>query len=125
MPQTREAWAALSGVAVTPAVIVGLVAWAVFSHPTLTLGSLASFMVWQAADLVTGVFAGAGSLLLQSADAFGVRFLFEILASAPLVAAGAALAYTVLCAFALRVPYRKLFANRSLYGRHAHAFFAS
>ena len=125
VPQTRRAWAALSGVAVTPAVITGLVAWAVFSHPTITLGSLASFMVWQAADLVSGFFSGAGAMLVQSVDAFGARSLFEALAAAPLVAVGVALGYTALCVLALRVLYRNLFANRSLYGRHAHAYFAS
>jgi anti-sigma factor RsiW len=43
VPQTRQAWAALSGVAVTPAVTLGLLVWTLFTHPTLTPGALASF----------------------------------------------------------------------------------
>lgn len=125
VPQTRQAWAALSGVAVTPAVILGLMVWAVFSHPTLTLGSLASFAAWQVADLFTGLFSGTSALLLQSVDAFGIRTLFETVAGAPVVLAAIILTYTVLCVLAWRVLYRNLFANRSLLGRYAHVSFAS
>jgi anti-sigma factor RsiW len=125
VPQTREAWAALSGVAVTPAAIIGLMAWAVFSHPTLTLGSLASFAAWQVADLATSLFSGSSALVIQSLDAFGARALFQIVTGAPLVLAAVILTYTVLCVLASRVLYRNLFANRSLFGRYAHVSFAS
>jgi len=125
VPQTREAWAALSGVAVTPAVIIGLMVWAVFSHPTLTLGSLASFAAWQVADLATGLFSGSSALVVQSLDAFGARALFQIVTGTPLVLAAVVLTYTVLCVLAWRVLYRNLFRNRSLFGRYAHVSFAS
>ena len=69
-PQTRQAWAALSGVAVTPAVSVGLVFYAVFSHPTLTIGSLASFVGWQISDLAAYVFGGVSTVALQSTEVF-------------------------------------------------------
>jgi anti-sigma factor RsiW len=119
-PRTREAWAALSGVAVTPAVIAGLVAWAVFSHPTLTMGSLASFLFWQLADVSMVLFGGLTGAMAQSVDAFGARSLLEALAAAPLMVAGAVLTYSVLCVLALRVLYKNLFANRPVRDRYAH-----
>jgi anti-sigma factor RsiW len=120
VPQSREAWAALSGVAVTPAVIAGLVAWAVFSHPTLTMGSLASFLFWQLADVSMALFGGLTSTLAQSVDLLGARSLLRAAAAAPMMVAVGVLGYSMLCALALRVLYKNLFVNRSLRDRYAH-----
>ena len=120
VPQTREAWAALSGVAVTPAVITGLVFYAVFSHPTLTLGSLASFAWWQVTDLATAGFAAFSAAAVQSAAVFGIYPLLETLAAAPMMVAGGVLAYSMVCALALRVLYKNLNPNRPMDGRYAH-----
>lgn len=125
VPHTREAWAALTGVAFTPAVIMGLVAWAVFSHPTITLGSLVSFAWWQVAELGSTAVAALSGVLSQGVDSLGARSLFDLLASAPLLVAGGVLVYSVLCALALRVLYRNLFMDRSRRDRYAHASFAS
>lgn len=120
VPQTREAWAALSGVAVTPAVITGLVFYAVFSHPTLTLGSLASFAWWQVTDLAAAGFAAFSGAAVQSAAVFGIYPLLETLAAAPLMVAIGVLAYSTVCALALRVLYKNLNPNRPVDGRYAH-----
>jgi anti-sigma factor RsiW len=119
IPQTREAWAAMSGVAVTPAVIAGLVFYAVFSHPTLTMGSLVSFAWWQLSDLAVLGFAAISSAAVQGAATFGIYSLFETLAGAPIVVAGGVLAYSMVCALAMRVLYRNLNPNRPN-GRYAH-----
>jgi anti-sigma factor RsiW len=68
VPQTRRAWAAISGVAVTPAVTVGLVLYAVFSHPTLTPGALASFVWWQLSDLALAAWSVASTAVSESAS---------------------------------------------------------
>ena len=120
IPQTRDAWAALSGVAVTPAVVIGLVFYAVFSHPTLTLSSLASFTWWQISDLGTAAFGGASAVLLQSTEVFTAYSLVETLASSPLMVAGGVLTYSMVCALALRVLYTNLNPNRPVNGRYAH-----
>lgn len=120
VPQTRRAWAALSGVAVTPAVTVGLVFYVVFSHPTLTLGSLASFAWWQMMDLTTAALSTLAAAAVQSSEAFGAYSLVELLASAPAMVAGGVVAYTMICALALRVLYKNLFTVRSTHGRRAH-----
>jgi len=119
IPQTREAWAALSGVAVTPAVIAGVLFYAVFSHPTLTMGSLVSFAWWQVTDMALLGFAAISSAAVQSAGTFGVYSLFETLAGAPMMVAGGVLAYSMVCALAMRVLYRNLNPNRPA-GRYAH-----
>lgn len=120
VPQTRQAWAALSGVAVTPAAIFGLLFYAVFSHPTLTLGSLASFAWWQVTDLASAFAARFAATALQSGEVFGLYSLVETLASAPLMVAGGVFAYSMVCGLALRVLYRNLLANRPLNGRYTH-----
>lgn len=120
VPQTRRAWAALSGVAVTPAVVVGLVVYTVFSHPTLTIGSLVSFAWWQTMDLAGSAVSALGTVALRSSEAFGLYSLFEVLASAPALVAGAVLAYTIVSALALRVLYKNLITRRPSNGRYAH-----
>lgn len=125
IPETRQAVAALSGAAVTPMVVVGLVVWALASHPTLTVGSLLSFVWWQVGDLATGATTALSAVALQSAEVFGLYSLFETLASAPTMVAGGVLIYTTSCALALRVLYKNLFTNRPSGGRHAHVSTAS
>ena len=113
VPQTREAWAALSGVAVTPVVIVGLMAYAVFSHPTLTVGSLLSFARWQVSDLATAALTALSAAALQNASGLGVSTFLEMLVAAPVLVAGGVLIYTVASAFAVRVLWRNLYAHAS------------
>ncbi|MGB1841630.1 MAG: anti-sigma factor family protein [Longimicrobiales bacterium] len=113
VPQTREALAAMSGVAVTPVVIVGLMAYAVFSHPALTVGSLLSFAWWQVSDLASGALATLSSAVLQNSDASGVSSLFEMLAAAPILVAGGVILYTMASAFAVRVLWKNLHAHAS------------
>lgn len=120
VPQTHEAWAAVSGVAVTPAVTVGLILYVVSSHPTLTLGSLASFAWWQVTDLGSMALSGLSAAVLQSGELFSVYSLFETLASAPLMVAGGFLTYSMASALALRVLYRNLVANRAVNAHYAY-----
>jgi anti-sigma factor RsiW len=124
-PHSREAWAALTGVAFTPAVIVGLAAWAVFSHPAMTVGALASFAWWQVTDFGSTALTTLYGALPQGVDAFGARSLIDALSTTPALVVGGALVYSVLCALALRVLHRTLFTDRSRRDRLSHATFAS
>jgi anti-sigma factor RsiW len=119
VPRTRRAWAALSGIAVTPAVTVALVFYAVFSHPTLTPSALASYLWWQITDVGAWAWNGMSSFALESAPLFDAYALVESVASKPLLAAGGLLIYAAACAFALRVLYRQLFGHRPMDGRYA------
>jgi hypothetical protein len=118
-PQTRKAWAALSGIAVTPAVTFALVVYAVFSHPTLTPGALASFAWWQLTDLAALGWAAVSGVALQGNQIVGIGALWQTVAAAPLVLAAGVLIYTVFSALALRVLYSNLFATRSVDTRYA------
>jgi hypothetical protein len=118
-PQTRKAWAALSGIAVTPAVTFALVVYAVFSHPTLTPGALASFAWWQLTDLAALGWAAVSGVALQGNQIVGIGALWQTVAAAPMVLAASVLLYTVFSALALRVLYSNLFATRSVDTRYA------
>ena len=112
VPRTRRAWAALSGVAVTPAVIFGLVFYTIFSHPTLTVQALASFALWQLGDLFALGWNAVAGTALELGSILGTGSVIDLIAGSPLLVAGGALAYSAVAAIALRVLYKNLFANR-------------
>jgi anti-sigma factor RsiW len=121
IPDARQALAALSGIAVTPVAIAGVLAYTVFSHPTLTFGSLVSFAWWQMTDVAAAVFSGVSAVLFPS----GAGTIAEVLAGAPMVVGASILLYTMMSALALRVLYKNLFANRPADGRYAYVTLAS
>jgi hypothetical protein len=104
VPTTRRALAAVAGVALTPAVTLGLVLFTVFSHPTLTPRVLASFVLWKAAELVSAAWTGLAQVV-------GVDALVRALIDAPFMLAGGALAYSVVSGLALRVLYKNLMSH--------------
>lgn len=112
VPRTRPAWAALSGVAVTPAAIFGLVAYVVFSHPTLTPQALGSFVLWQLGDVFSVAWSSAVATVLELSSVGTAGSLLDLLAGSPLLVAGGVIAYSAFAALALRILYKNLFGNR-------------
>lgn len=123
VPSTRQAWAALSGVAVTPVVTVGLVLWAVFSHPTLTPGALLSFVGWQIADLGALAWNATSGALMQSAGVFRLFTAVEAASGSPSTLLAGFLLFSACTVAALWVLYKNLFATHPQDGRYAHASF--
>ncbi len=121
VPTGRQAWAALSGVAVTPVVTAGLVIWAVFSHPTLTPGALLSFTGWKIADAFTFGAGVASTALMESAGAFRLFTAVQSAAGSPTLVAVAFLAFSVGTIAALWVLYTNLVTTHPVDGRYAHA----
>lgn len=119
LPRTRRAWAALSGAAVTPAVTIALVAYAVFSHPTLTPGALASFVWWQLADLAGGAWTAVGSAALEGMRGSGVYVALDQLVASPLAVVGLVGVYATLTLLAARILYRNLRPTSSVHRHHA------
>jgi hypothetical protein len=119
VPRTRRAWAVLSGAAVTPVATLGLVFYAVFSHPALTPGALLSYAGWQLTDMAAAAWSAGWGLLAQAMTAVGAQGLFAGMASAPLALAAATTVYSVLVVLALRVLYKNLVTVRSVGIRHA------
>ena len=121
VPDGRRAWAAVSGVAVTPIVTVGLVVWAVFSHPTLTPGALLSFAGWQMMDALAFGWTAASATVLESASAFRLFSAVQAASGSPTLVAGAFLAFSLGTVAALWVLYSNLIATHPPDGRYAHA----
>lgn len=120
----KEALAALGGVAVTPVAVLALMAWAVFSHPTVTMGSLLSFVGWQLGDMLNAAMSGVGGVISRAVSLVGGEVVLETLSSSPVALGAVVLGYTLVSVLAIRVLYRNL-ANRPTDRRYAHAFPAS
>lgn len=121
----RETMAALSGMAVTPLAIFGVAMWAVFSHPTVTVGSLLSFVGWQIADLVRLTGSAVGGTFTRAVTAVGGPSAVETLSNSPVLLAAAVIGYVIVAALALRVLHRNLVADRPAESGYAHARLAS
>ncbi|GMV04826.1 MAG: hypothetical protein AMXMBFR53_11060 [Gemmatimonadota bacterium] len=121
MPHTRQAWAAVSGVALTPAVTLGLVLWTVFSHPTLTLDALASFAWWKATELAGLAWQSVASAATESAGLFNIYSFFGSLTLSPMAVGGLVAAFSLGTVAATWVLYRNLFAHHPIDARIAHA----
>ena len=106
----RRAWAAAAGMALTPAVIAGVIAYAVFSHPLATVWNLLSFL-WLRGTTLAGLFgAWLTELLVQSAALFRAWLALDTLARSPAAAGAGLLACSALTLAAAWVLYRNLFA---------------
>ena len=107
-PRRQTAWAALSGVAVTPVAITALLCYAVFSNPAVTPGYLASFLWWN----VTSGLSGAADLLADALFESGwiseAYLIFSALAGQPVAAAIGAAFLTGATSLSGWVLYRNL-----------------
>jgi hypothetical protein len=116
-PQRRRAWAAAAGVALAPAVTAALVAYVVFSHPLVTVGTLASFL-WIKGGAALGTLAsGFGTTVLQSTPLFGAWSAIGSLALSPTAAGASLLGFSALTLTSAWVLYRNVFTPA--YGRSA------
>jgi anti-sigma factor RsiW len=124
IPQTRRAWATLSGIALTPAVTAGLVFWSVFTHPSLTPGALASFAWWKATAWASAIWRASSAGALESTGLFGIYSALESVALSPVALAGALVALSLGTVSAVWVLYKNLIANHPVDGHHAHVSFS-
>jgi Putative zinc-finger len=108
VPRTKHAWAVISGVAVTPASVVALLAYAIFSNPLATPANLAQFAWWRVASAGSMLGGSVQGFFLDSTLAIQGYSAFEYVASSPLVAAGGALSFALLTCGALWVLYKNL-----------------
>lgn len=111
IPSSPRGWAATLGVATAPAVIAALAVNAVFSHPLVTVGGLASFVWLKLSSFAGGAVGAVSAPLMDNALVSQVWAMVEpLLASSRLVAASA----TVLSALtlaALWILYRNVLAS--------------
>jgi anti-sigma factor RsiW len=120
VPQTRQAWATLSGVAVTPAVTLGLLLWSLFTHPTLTPSALASFAWWKLSDLAAAAWQAGASKAMESAGLFEVYSFLGSVQLSPMSILGGFLMLSVGTVAAAWILYRNLIATHPVDGRYAY-----
>lgn len=119
VPSTRRAWAAVLGAGVTPAVTVALVAYAVFSHPLVTVSTLGSFVWLKASGLAASLGQAALAPLQEQTLLARAWSMFEALVQSPELAAATATVASGLTLAALWVLYRNVFASHP--GESGHA----
>ena len=120
VPKSRQAWAAASGVALTPVVSLGVVLWTLFTHPTLTPGALAAFARWKLSELFATAWQTASGAALESTGVFEAYSIIGSMAQSPTALAGAFLAFSAGTVGASWVLYRNLFVTNSTDAQVAH-----
>jgi hypothetical protein len=121
VPRSRRAWAAISGVAVTPVVTLGLVLWTVFTHPAITVSGLASFAWWKAQELVTLAWGAATSRAMESTQLFGILSWLRSLALSPVALVALFLVFSAGMVAATWVLYRNLVKTHPVDAGYGHA----
>jgi anti-sigma factor RsiW len=112
-PRTRRRVAALAGAGVTPAVTLGLLAYAVFSHPLVTLGNLLSFVWLQGSERVSVVGSGVLERTTESEAVFRAYQALEVVFASPGTAALAVTGLAGLTLTAIWVLYRNVLVGHS------------
>jgi anti-sigma factor RsiW len=107
-PRTRKRVAAIAGAGITPAVTLGLVLYAVFSHPLATLGNLSSFLWLEGTDLLGSAGQGLLGRLSQSSVLSPVVQAVELASASPGAAALTASGLAGLTLSAAWVLYRNV-----------------
>lgn len=112
-PRRRRAWAAAAGAALTPMLTTWLVAYAVFSHPLVTVGNLGAF-IWLKGSALAGML-GSSVLagLIDNAAVFRTWTAVGSLTSSPATAGAGLLVFSILTLAATWVLYRNLFSTSS------------
>lgn len=121
IPSTGKSWAALLGVGVTPAVLVGMVAHAVFSHPLATVGNVTSFFWLKGTDMIGQIVSAWLGGLVDSSLVVRLVSAFELLAHSPTAAASAITLASGLTMAAAWVLYRNLIATEPVDRSYAHS----
>ena len=121
IPRTQRTWAVISGMALTPATVVALLAYAVFSNPLVTPAGLASFLWWKINGGVTAVVGFLADGLVESPVVFLAYSVLDLLASAPAIALMVAVSFAAATGLAGWVLYRNLMTTRTVDGEYARA----
>ena len=117
-PRHRQAWAAAAGVALTPAITAGLMAYSVFSHPLVTVGNLGTF-IWLEGGALAGMLGnGVITGLMENAALFRAWMALDSLTRSPATTGAGLLFFLTLTLAAVWVLYRNLFTPSA--ARPAH-----
>ena len=121
VPRTQKAWAVISGIALTPATVFALLAYAVFSNPLVTPGALASFLWWRVSDGANALWSFLADGLVESPIAFYAYSVLDFVVAAPAETAMVAVSFAATTSLAGWVLYRNLMTTRTVDGDYARA----
>jgi predicted anti-sigma-YlaC factor YlaD len=119
-PRTKRRFAAFAGAAVTPLVLLGLVAWTVFSRPLATLGNLFSFLGLRVSDWLVDSFGGTVATVSGSATVLRLFEALALLGDSPAAAAVTVAGLAALSLAATWVLYRNVIAPHSVDRIYVH-----
>jgi anti-sigma factor RsiW len=119
LPRTQRAWAVISGIALTPATVMALVGYAVFSNTLVTPGGLASFLWWRVSDSATGLWTFLANGLVESGLLSTAYSIWDLLSGAPAATAMVAMSFTAATSLAGWVLYRNLLTTQTVDGKYA------
>jgi anti-sigma factor RsiW len=119
VPRTQRAWAVISGIALTPATVMALLGYAVFSNPLVTPGGLASFLWWRVSGGATVLWTFLANGLVESGLLLTAYSIWDLLAAAPAVTAVAAVSFAAATSLAGWVLYRNLITTQTVDGKYA------
>ena len=121
VPRTQRAWAVISGIALTPATVVALLAYAVFSNPLVTPGGLASFLWWRISAGATALWSLLADGIVESGIADYAYSALDLLAGSPAITAMVAVSFAAATSLSAWVLYRNLITTRTVDGDYARA----
>lgn len=121
VPRTQRAWAVISGIALTPATVVALLGYAVFSNPLVTPGGLASFLWWRVGGAATVLWGVLASGLVESGLLLNAYSIWDLLAGSPIVTAMVSVSFAAATGLAGWVLYRNLITTHTVDGKYARA----
>lgn len=121
LPQTRHGWAVAGGIASAPTITVAALLYLVFSHPLLSAGNFATYVLWKASALFGSLVSAVAGAAVDSVALFEAYTLLGTLTESPLLLGLGGLVFSALSALALWVLYRNLIATPTVERRYARA----
>ncbi len=110
LPRDRRSWAVMGGMASAPTITMAALLYMVFSHPTLTAGTFATYAYWKVAAALSSIYSLAAGAAVESTTLMWAYSLAGSLLESPLLVGAGGLAFSIMSALALWVLYRNLVA---------------
>jgi anti-sigma factor RsiW len=121
LPQTRNGWAIAGGIASAPTITMAALVYLVFSHPLLSAGNFATYVLWKGSALLSSLVSAVAGAAVDSVALLEAYTLLGSLTGSPLLLGFGGLAFMALSALALWVLYRNLVATPTVEKHYARA----
>lgn len=119
LPRSPRGWAVAGGLALAPALVATALAWAVFSHPLVSVETVLTYLLWKTSSALAGALAGAGGGFFENPLVAGLYSLFQGVARAPWLLGVGSFLFSLGCAVSVWLLHRQFTSPRES-RRHAH-----